>query len=1104
MKSQFTHPESTEKDVVGPKYWRSLEEQADTPEFREWLEKEFPSGASELDGVNRRHFLKIMAASFGFAGLGLTGCRQPRQHILPYSKQPERIIPGVPLYYSSSMPQARDNTPLIVETHDGRPTKLEGNSSFAPYGGSAGRFAQASVLDMYDPDRSQKSVTKAGKTLSEGAVLDLFKATYETYKVKAGVGLAFLAEYSTSPTRARLVEQLKKVFPKAIWAEYEPAVYDHAEEATELYAGARLRPHYDFTKAKRVLALESDFLHAGPAFLQYARDFTQSRKIQDASEAGKMNRLYAVESNYTLTGAMADHRMRAASSHIPALACLFAAEILEQSGGDSSLAAALRSKGASLNVDAKWVKECAKDLVQHRTSSVVVVDASLPKEVQLLGILMNQQLRAVGSTVNYLKVDTPAEASIESLAEAMEAGKVDALVILGGNPAYNAPANLNWSKLQDKVAQVVRYGYYFDETSELANVHLAASHYLESWSDGRTWDGTVVPVQPMIEPIFSTMGENEVLAHFLGANARDGYTLVQDTFKGLSGSSPFDAWLSLGVLEDSGYKKALPSFKDSAVLRALASPVFSAPKLSASSLELNFAPSNHVFDGRYNNNGWLQECPDPLTKITWDNAIQISPRLAKELQESTGVQLLPDASVLTDVGQMSPNANRFKRGKEQAVVAELTVGGTTVRGPLHIQPGLADYTVVLPLGYGRKTVGRVGKGTGFDVYPLVTSKNPSSVSGAKIRLTEAVYQLANTQEHWSMEGRAIVREANAEDYASHPEFVKTMGMESHSPPIYGPDQDMPLQEKVKEIPRGGSMYTTPEFTAPQQWGMVVDLNSCTGCNSCVVACQSENNIPIVGKDQVLRGREMQWIRLDRYYSSGDGAHGGLPEDPQVSFMGMMCQHCELAPCETVCPVNATVHDDQGLNVMAYNRCVGTRYCANNCPYKVRRFNFFDWNKREIGHFYEGPLGPSGMPEFEKLQKNPDVTVRMRGVMEKCTYCVQRIESAKINQLSKAKGSGDVKVPDGTIKTACQQTCPTDAITFGDLADANTEVSKLAASDRNYSVLGYLNTRPRTTYLAKLRNPNPAMPDFSSQPLSRMEYEKRYGHGEDHVDGVTHC
>lgn len=1103
MKSRFTHPEPTDKDVVGPKYWRSLDEQADTPEFREWLEREFPSGASELDGVNRRHFLKIMAASFGIAGLGLTGCRQPRQHILPYAKQPERIIPGVPLYYSSSMPHARDNTPLIVETHDGRPTKLEGNPSFTPYGGSAGRFAQASVLDMYDPDRSQKSVNQAGKTLSAAAVLDIFKEIYETYKAKAGDGLAFLAEYSTSPTRARLIEQLKKTFPKAIWAEYEPAVYDYAEEAARLYAGERLRPHYDFTKAKRVLALDSDFLHAGPAFLQYARDFTQSRKIQDASEAKQMNRLYVVESNYTLTGGMADHRLRAASTHIPALACLFAAEILEQSGGDAGLARALRAKGASLKVDAQWIRVCASDLVKHAGSSVVVVGESLPKEVQLLGILMNEQLRSVGSTVNYLKVDTPAADSIETLASAMGDGAVTTLIILGGNPVYNAPANLDWSKLQEKVAHVVRYGYYFDETSALATVHVAASHYLESWSDGRTWDGTVVPVQPMIEPIFSTMSENEVIAHCVGANARDGYTLVQETFKSFEGAGSFERWLSVGVLEDSQYAPAVPLLNGSAVSSALTSPVFSAPSLSVSSLELNFVPSNHVFDGRYNNNGWLQECPDPLTKLTWDNAIQISPRLAKELQESTGVQLLPDSSVMTEIGQMSPNANRFKRGKEHAVVAELTVRGATIRGPLHIQPGLADYSIILPLGYGRQRVGRVGEGTGFNVYPLRSSDNPTCVSGAKIRLTEEIYLLANTQEHWSMEGRAIIREANTEDYAAHPEFVKSMGMESHSPAIYGPDQNMSLQDKVKEIPRGGSMYTTPQFTAPQQWGMVVDLNSCTGCNACVIACQSENNIPIVGKDQVLRGREMQWIRLDRYYSSGDGAHGGLPEDPQVSFMGMMCQHCELAPCETVCPVNATVHDDQGLNVMAYNRCVGTRYCANNCPYKVRRFNFFDWNKRQPGHFYEGPFGPSGMPELEKLQKNPDVTVRMRGVMEKCTYCVQRIESAKINQLSKAKGSADVKVPDGVIKTACQQTCPTDAITFGDLADSSTAVSKRAASDRNYSVLGYLNTRPRTTYLAKLRNPNPAMPDFSNQPLSRMEYEKRYGHGENHVDGVTH-
>ncbi len=1119
---------------AGLQYWRSLEERADTPEFREWLHREFPSGASELDGVNRRHFLKIMAASFGIAGMGLAGCRQPRQHILPYAKQPERIVPGVPLYYSSSMPGARGNTPVIVETHDGRPTKLEGNSSYIPYGGAAGRFTQASILDLYDPDRSPKSITKDGKTLSQGAVFDLFRETYEAYKARGGEGLAFLAEHSSSPTRARLVEQLKQTFPKAIWAEYNPVYRDLEEDVFEKYTGERLRPHYNFREATRILSLEADFLHTDPNFLEYTRSFSKKRKVASAAEASKMNRLYAVESNYTLTGAMADHRLRSAASHISAFTALIAAQVLELTGGSSSLARALRSKSASLKVDNKWVEECAKDLVNERGASLVVAGPQLPGEVHVLTALINAQLGAEGKTVYYRKVTSKSADSIESLASAAGKGAIDTLVILGGNPVYDAPANLDWKALQKKLPKVIRYGYYFDETSALADYHVAASHYLECWGDGRTWDGTVVPVQPMIEPIFSTLRELDVIAHLCGAPQKDSYTLVQETFKGLSQDvtkpEPFDSWLSVGVLEGSAeqetfsgatkpmsfdswlsvgvlfgssYSVASLSIQEKDVLRALSAPAFKIPQLSSSQLECRFVPSNHVWDGRYNNNGWLQECPEPMTKLTWDNAIQISPRLAKELQRSTGIAILPDPSFLNEAGQIAPNANKFKRGKEQANIAEITVNGQTVRGPLHVQPGLADYTIVLSLGYGREKTGRVGQGTGFDVYPLRTVADSAYATAATIRVTPELYPLANTQEHWSMEGRAIVREANAEEYASHPDFVNQMGMESHSPPVYGPAQNMPLQQKVTDIPRGNSLYQTPEFKGPQQWGMVIDLNSCTGCNACVVACQSENNIPIVGKDQVLRGREMQWIRLDRYYSGGEGGRGGLPEDPQVSFMGMMCQHCELAPCESVCPVNATVHDDQGLNVMAYNRCVGTRYCANNCPYKVRRFNFFDWNKREIGHFYEGPFGPAGMPELEKLQKNPDVTVRMRGVMEKCTYCVQRIESAKINQLREAKDSGNIKVPDGVIKTACQQTCPADAITFGDLEDSSTEVSQLKESDRNYDVLGYLNTRPRTSYLAKLRNPNPAMPDYASLPLNRKEYEDRYGHGTHSAEEITH-
>jgi molybdopterin-containing oxidoreductase family iron-sulfur binding subunit len=513
------------------------------------------------------------------------------------------------------------------------------------------------------------------------------------------------------------------------------------------------------------------------------------------------------------------------------------------------------------------------------------------------------------------------------------------------------------------------------------------------------------------------------------------------------------------------------------------------------------------------------ECPDAMTKLTWDNAILISPRLAKELEQRDGVQIFPNKTPMNKKsdffegakGTLQSNKAVFKRGKEQAVVARLTLNGRTIVAPIHVLPGMANYTIELPLGMGRTEVGRVGRGVGFNAYEVRDSDSTSIAVGASLELTEETYNLANTQEHWSMEGRAIVREGTAEYYNKHPDFATKMGVESHAPANYGKDDSKTLQQKASNQYRGNSAYDHPKFTDPppnvnawkgkearakfpdaQQWGLAIDMNTCFGCSACVVACQSENNIPIVGKDQVLRGREMHWMRIDRCFSAKEYKQEEVPEDVQVSFMGVSCQHCENAPCEQVCPVNATVHDRQGLNVMAYNRCVGTRYCANNCPYKVRRFNFFDWNKRQIGEFYKGPLGPVDEPELHKMQKNPNVTVRMRGVMEKCTYCTQRIEAAKIDQKRIAGASGNVKVPDGKIKTACQQVCPTDAITFGDISDPNSDVYKMKASDRNYSVLGYLNVRPRTTYLARLRNPNPKMPDAYKKPYAYAQYKERYG------------
>jgi MoCo/4Fe-4S cofactor protein with predicted Tat translocation signal len=1090
MKRKFDHSAPAGLST-GPKYWRSLDELADTPGFREHMAREFPEGASSIEGVDRRQFMKLMAASFALGGLGLAGCRRPEKHILPYGKSVEYTVPGLPLYFATAMPLRKSAIPLLAETHQGRPTKLEGNPSYLPHGGASSLLAQASVLDLYDPERATAH-TKKGDTLSATQVNDLLASINKTY-AGSGEGLAFLADESASPTRARLVAKLKAQFPKAIWAEYEPVSDEPPVAAAQAAFGRNVKPVYRFAKAKRILSLDADFFHAESGSLYYAREFAKGRRV--AKPTDPMNRLYVAESGFSLTGSMADHRLRLASSHILALAASVAGHVL----GNNTFEAL--TKG--LDVKAQWVEECAKDLLQHAGESLVVAGAHQPVAVHVIAYAMNARLGNVGKTVDFVEVAPSGASTITALATAIKAGSVKTLLVLNGNPAYNAPADLDFGALLKSVPDVIRFGYYNDETSALAGTHLAATHYLESWGDARTADGTIVPVQPMIMPLFNGLMEVELLARLAGEEQPEAYEQVFATRGG--DKKAFEKFLHDGLVEGSAYKTVNVAFDVSRAGAAFAkAPAFVA--LAKENLEVRFVTDHKMDDGRFANNGWLQECPDPMTKISWDNAILVSPKLAQELG------IVPAGSLLQVARKEEAE---FTQGKENARVFEVTLNGRTLRGPVHIQPGLSNYTIVLPLGYGRTQSGHIGTGAGFSAYAIRASDGLGFATGAKLTDTGARMKLANTQEHWSMEGRDIVREANLEGdegYATKSNFVKEATIDSHSPAVLGKDVDKSPAFIATTTPRGNSLYETPNFDGTHQWGMSIDLNTCIGCNACVVACQAENNIPIVGKEQVMRGREMHWIRLDRYYSDGHadaeafGAEGNkaLPEDPQVSMQPMTCQHCELAPCETVCPVNATVHDDEGINVMAYNRCIGTRYCANNCPYKVRRFNFFDFNKRATDALYMGPLGhQSDMPELVKMVKNPDVTVRMRGVMEKCTYCVQRVQQAKIAQKRKAGASGDVVIPDGTIKTACQQVCPVEAIVFGDIKDPASEVSRLKAQDRDYAVLGYLNIRPRTTYLGKLRNPNPHMPDYSALPLSRVEYNQKNhpahdaGHGHGH-------
>ena len=1091
MKPHDSTP-STPSELSGPRYWRSLDDLAQSPAFLEQVEREFGPEASEMNEVDRRHFFKIMAASFALGGLGFAGCRRPESHILPHAKQPEHQIPGNPLYYASAFSLRGESLPLLVETHTGRPTKIEGNQDQPEYLGGTTRKAQASLLDLYDPDRAV-SFKKGGAKISKAQALDELAALKASFSASKGEGVAILAESSSSPTRLRLKKAFLAAYPKAQWVEYDAVnVSNGVKAAAKVTANSKLAPKYDLSKAQRILSVDADFLDEEVGSVKFNKQFAAGRRVRKSSD--EMSRLYAVESYFSITGGMADHRKRLASSQMVAFLAAAALEIpLGVEGNALKPVLADLAKGLD-EATKEWITVCMKDLAAHKGHGLVFVGAHLPPEAHALGLLINEKLSNLGQTVRFVDAEQGEIASIEELAASIEKGGIQNLVILGGNPVYNAPASIDFAGLLKKVGNVVRLGYQDDETSKVASLHVLEAHYLEAWGDGRSYDGDVIAQQPMILPLFDGVSEIETLAHLVGEESKDGFNLVFNTFGQAKGA--FDKFLHEGFAGTS-YKKVNANVSGvtlAAWLKSFNSPA--APTEDA--LELRFINDASIDDGRFANNGWLQECPDPMTKLTWDNAIIVSPRLAKKLDI-----VAPDSFI--QVARKNPN--KVRDGRQFAPVATIKVGDREITGAIHIQPGLDNWTVVLPLGYGRVEVGRVGKNSGsFNAFRL--SDGAAYVSGASLALdpSGATYQLAETQEHWSMEGRAIVREGNLDDYAKDPSFVAGMGMESHSPAVYGKDAGKSTQEKVTETPRGGSIYQHPDFKGVHQWGMSIDLNVCTGCNACVIACQSENNIPIVGRDQVRRGREMHWIRLDRYFSSGL-ANNEIPEDPQVSMQPIACMQCETAPCETVCPVNATVHDEEGLNAMAYNRCIGTRYCANNCPYKVRRFNFFDYQQRQLDKLYMGPLGPKGKPELLQMAQNPDVSVRMRGVMEKCTFCVQRINQAKIAQKVKAGASNDVRVPDGTIKVACEQACPTDAIVFGDLLDQKSRVSVLRENERSYSLLGYLNTRPRTTFMARIRNPNPEMPDAHDQPLSKAEYKatkpKSKGYGDAHGAHGSH-
>jgi molybdopterin-containing oxidoreductase family iron-sulfur binding subunit len=969
--------------------WRSLEELSDGEDFRKFLDAEFPEAAQAwADPLSRRELLRLMGASIALAGF--SACtRAPAEQIVPYVRAPEEFVPGRPLFFATAMTMSGFARAVIVESHMGRPTKIEGNPDHPASLGATDIFGQASVLDLYNPDRSQV-VTHAGRISSWVAFVAALNQAVEEQRVKKGAGLRILTDRITSPTLADQLHRLLKEFPAAKWHQFGALTRDNVLAGARFAFGQDVHVRHSLDRAAVIVSLEADFLGSGPSNLRDARHFADGRR---PSHTG-MNRLYVIESTPSTTGAMADHRLRLRAGGIERAAFELARRVV------SSETARTR-EGIGSDSTERFLDVLGRDLLRHRGSSLVLAGDSQPPTVHALAHLMNAALGNDGRTVEYTD---PVEAAptddvhaLRDLTSDMERGVVDLLVLVGGNPVFTAPRDFAFAERLSRVKLRVHLSLYEDETSELCHWHVPEAHYLEAWGDVRAFDGTASIVQPLIAPLYSGKSAYELLEALRGKSEASGYDIVRDYWRRQLTAADFnERWqraLNDGFISGTALPPKHVSLKTS--LEELRPQT-----TSSAGPELVFRPDPTIWDGRFANNAWLQELPKPLTKLTWDNAAILSP-------SSAG-----------------------RRNLANGDVVELHYRGATLRAPVWILPGQADESVTLNVGYGRAHGGGVGSGIGVNAFALRTSDAPWGGDGLDIVKTGDRYDLVSTQHHFSMEGRGLVRTATIAEFLRDPGFAQ----QSH------------------EAAASDSLY--PGFAyRGHAWGLSVDLNACTGCSACVVACQAENNIPVVGKAEVGRGREMHWIRVDRYFE-------GDPGDPAMYHEPVMCMHCENAPCELVCPVGATVHSDEGLNQMVYNRCVGTRYCSNNCPYKVRRFNFFqyaDWDT----------------PSLKGL-RNPNVTVRSRGVMEKCTYCVQRINAVKI-QAEKE----DRPVRDGEIVTACQAACPAQAIVFGDLNDPSSRAAKLRADPRNYGLLVDLNTRPRTTYLARLRNPNPELEHGSS-------------------------
>lgn len=1011
-------------------YWKSLNELAQNKEYEKYVEREFPENATEMtDQVSRRSFLRVMGASIALAGFA--SCRKPVQKILPFSKMPEDMVLGEPVYYASAMPFQNTVTGLLVETLDGRPRKIEGNDQHPSSNGGTNIYHQAAILSLYDPDRSRNPLKDGEKS-----TLGDFVLFAEEHFADKEQPILFIDEANSSPTYNRLKEQILEQFPNAEWVTFEPFSDNNEIEGTQIAFGQRLRAVPHFEKADVIVSLDDDFLspHANTNNVETIVKIAETRNVSSTDD--EMSRIYSVENDFTSTGSYADHRLRVKTSQISSFIYALAGRLSQDVSGLDAFHGMANDYS-----EGEFMNALVHDLLENRGSSVLTVGAQHSPAVHAAVAAINTALGNVNSTVTYhelpFKTDRDENEAFTKAISQLKSETYTTVVLVGTNIAYTAPADLKLAEALENVDTKIHLSDYVTETSRLCDWHVNRAHFLESWGDGYSFSGHRSIIQPQIQPLFGGISEIEFLDVILNGDGPSGYDLVRETWQDFLGGNFENQWekvLHDGIDSNGGFNSASVSLTGN-----FAQAIEEDPGSKAiDGIEIVIKPDNKLFDGRYANSSWLQELPESMTKVTWDNVALMSPATARSL----GID--PERNFSDD----------------EVPMVRITANDTTIEIAAWVQPGQADDSITLTTGYGRQNIGRVADGVGVDVYPLRTSQN-LFFQAAEVEGTGTTYTIACVQDHQSLEGRDMIRTATLEEYKEEPNFASFAGFHGHEIP------GMEEAHEEEENPKGPiSLFNEQYSGTSPQWGMAIDLNTCFGCGVCTIACQAENNIPVVGKREVTRRRIMHWIRNDRYFS-------GDEENPQAHHQPVPCMHCEMAPCEQVCPVAATTHSEDGMNQMTYNRCIGTRYCANNCPFKVRRFNFFNYSKEY--------LTTGDDPELIQMAMNPDVTIRFRGVMEKCTYCVQRVNKAKIQ--SKID-TGSPVPEDGTVQTACQQACPSNAISFGDISDPNTEISKKKMNNRNYVMLEELNVRPRTSYLAKLSNPNselkPSTKDTHSQ------------------------